>query len=125
MSVVRINYLTGFHYGDDAVLLTMDRDGVHEFCAALSNAERQGNSRLRHSGVVHEFRIEPGAADIDLTPTHVVWRLDPDRAIDIIKDLSLLGEGEHHAAHQYVDGIHSPAEVLILSRDEYVDVVYP
>jgi hypothetical protein len=33
--------------------------------------------------------------------------------------------GEQHAAHQYIDEMLSPAEVLILSLDEFVDVVYP
>jgi len=33
MSVIHVNYLAGFHYGDDVVLLTMDRDGVFEFHA--------------------------------------------------------------------------------------------
>ena len=40
-AIIRINYLTEFHYGDDAVLLTMDRVGVHELQAALREAEEQ------------------------------------------------------------------------------------
>jgi len=80
---------------------------------------------LEHAGVVHEFHIESDAADIELQPTHVVWRLDQSRATEIIEDLTGLGDGEHRACHQYVDDMHSPAEVLILSRDEYVDVIYP
>lgn len=125
MSVIRVNYLTNFRYGDDAVLLTMDRAGVFEFQAALSDAERKGDSRLDHGGVTHEFHIQPGAANIELQPTHVVWRLDQARATEIVQSLAVLGEGEQHAAHQYIDEMFTPAEVLILSRDEYVDVVYP
>jgi hypothetical protein len=45
--------------------------GVDEFKAALSDAERHGSSRLDHDGVTQEFRIEPGAADIELNPTHI------------------------------------------------------
>lgn len=125
MSVIRVNYLTNFHYGDDVVLLTMDRAGVYEFQAALRDAAQSGDSRLEHAGVVHEFHIEPGAGDIELQPAHVVWRVDQARATEIIEDLAGLAEGEHRACHQYVDDMLSPAEVLILSRDEYVDVIYP
>ena len=125
MSVIRVNYLTNFHYGDDVVLLTMDRAGVHEFAAALREAAQNGASRLDHNSIVHEFHIEPGAADIELQPTHVVWRVDQARATEIIEDLTGLGEGVHRACHQYVDDMRTPVEVLILSRDEYVDVIYP
>lgn len=124
-AIIRINYLSEFHYGDDAVLLTMDRAGVHELQAALRDAAQGGSSRLEHAGVLHEFRIEPGSADIELQPTHVIWRLDPARAAEIIGHLATLGEGEHHPGHQYVDDMRTPADVLILSRDEYVDVTYP
>lgn len=125
MSVIRANYLTNFHYGDPVVLLTMDRAGVHDFQAALSEAELQGHSLLSHDGVTHEIHIQPGEASIDLQSAHVVWRLDQTKAAEIVQDLAVLGEGEHHAAHQYVDDMIAPAEVLILSRDEYVDIVYP
>ena len=107
MSVLRINYMTKFHYGDDVVLVTMDRHGLYELHAALLDAIEHGASRLDHDGVVHEFRIEPGAADIELQPIHVVWKLDQTRATEIVEDMK------------------TPAEVLILSRDEYVDVIYP
>ncbi|MET4428637.1 hypothetical protein [Mycolicibacterium sp. 624] len=125
MSVIRANYLANFHYGEDVVLLTMDRAGVFEFRAALREAERKGNSRLDYGGGTHEFHIQPGATNIELQPTHVVWRLDQGRATEISENLAVLGEGEQHAAHQYIDEMLSPAEVLILSRDEYVDVVHP
>lgn len=124
-AIIRINYLTEFHYGDDAVLLTMDRVGVHELQAALREATKTLSSRLEHAGVVHEFHIEPGTADIELHPTHVIWRLDPTRAEVIIEHLSSLGEGAQRPCHQYVDDMRTPTELLILSRDEYVDVIYP
>lgn len=125
MSVIRVNYLTNFHYGDDVVLLTMDRIGVHEFQGALRQAAHDSSSHLEHAGVVHDFHIEAGAADVELQPTHVVWRVDQAKAIEIIDALTGLGEGECRACHQYVDDMLTPAEVLILSRDEYVDVIYP
>jgi hypothetical protein len=36
-------------------------------------------------GVAREFRIEPGAADIELNRTHVVWRLDQVKATESSK----------------------------------------
>ena len=128
MSVIRVNFLPEFHYGDDAVLLTLDGGGVDEFKAALSDAERLGSSRLDHDGVTQEFHLEPGAADIELTPTHVVWRLDHAKAVEIIDDLAALSDegsvDRPTSGHFYVD-MSKPAETLVVSRDEYIDVVYP
>lgn len=126
LGIVRINYLTEFHYGDDAVLLTMDRTGVHDLRAMLRDAAQNGSSRLEHAGVIHEFNIEPGAADIELHPTYVTWRIDPTLAATIIEQLTSLMQGAHHRpCHQYVDNMHTPTDLLILSRDEYVDPTYP
>ena len=128
MSIIRVNFLTDFYYGDDAVLLTLDGGGVDEFKTALSHAERHGSSRLEHGGVTQEFRIEAGAADIELDPTHVVWRLDHAKAAEIIEDLVVLSDkgsaGRRSSGHCYVD-MSKPAETLVVSRDEYVGVVYP
>lgn len=128
MSVIRVNFLPESYYGDDAVLLTLDGGGVDEFKAALSDAQRQESSRLEHDGVTHEFRIEPGKADIELEPTHVVWRLDHAKAAEIIDDLAVLSDkgsgGGPTSGHFYVD-MSTPTETLVVSRDEYVDVVYP
>jgi hypothetical protein len=128
MSVIRVNFLPEFYYGDDAVLLTLDGGGVDEFKAALTGAKERGSSRLAHDGVTHEFRIEPGTADIELDPTHVVWRLDHAKAAEIIEDLAALGDegrvGGPSSGHFYVD-MSTPTETLVVSRDEYVDVVYP
>jgi hypothetical protein len=73
--------------------------------------------------VIHELCIEAGAANIELEKTRVVWRLDHAKAIEIIDYLAVLSN-YGRVAHQYVD-ISAPAETLVLSRDEYVDVVYP
>ncbi|HME75017.1 MAG TPA: hypothetical protein VKI00_04960 [Mycobacterium sp.] len=128
MSVIRVNFLPEFYYGDDAVLLTLDGGGVDEFKAALSDAKPQQSSRLEHDGVTHEFRIEPGTADIELDSSHVVWRLDHAKAAEIIKDLAVLSDkgsgGGPTSGHFYVD-TSTPTETLVVSRDEYVDVVYP
>jgi hypothetical protein len=128
MSVIRVNFLPEFYYGDDAVLLTLDGGGVDEFKNALSYAERRGSSRMEHDGVTHEFRIEPGTADIELEPTHMVWRLDHAKAVEIIEDLAVLSDngsvGRPTSGHFYVD-MFTPTETLVVSRDEYVDVLYP
>jgi hypothetical protein len=128
MSTIRVNFLPEFYYGDDAVLLTLDGGGVDELKNTLGDAQRRGSSRLEHDGVTHEFRIEPGSADIELDRTHVVWRLDHVKATEIIGDLTVLsGKGGvvgPTSGHFYVD-MSTPAETLVVSRDEYVDVIYP
>jgi hypothetical protein len=106
MSVIRVNFLPEFHYGDDAVLLTLDGGGVDKFRAALSDAKRHGSSRLEH----------------------VVWRLDHAKAVEIIEDLAVLSDegsvGRPTSGHFYID-MFRPTETLVVSRDEYVDDVYP
>jgi len=126
MSIVRVNFLPEFHLGDDAVLLTLDGRGVDEVKAAVVEARNNRSSRLLHDGVVHEFHIKPGAATVELSPALVVWRLDDAKASEIVDDLVSLSAGGNGntAGHFYVD-MTSPAETLVISRDEYTDVVYP
>jgi archaellin len=123
MSVIRVNFLDGFDYGDDAVLLTMDGAGVDTLRATVVEAINSGSSQLDHDGVTHIFQIEAGAASIDLDPTRIVWHLDRSKAHELELDLEVLtNDGE--AGHNYID-ISAPAPTLVVSRDEYVDVVYP
>lgn len=128
MSVIRVNFLPEFHFGDDAVLLTLDGPGVDQFNAAVVRAEQHRSATLEHDGVTHEILIEPGTADVDLSPTRVVWRLDRAKAAEIAAGLTALGAGaagdQPRSGHVYVD-LSSPAETLVMSRDEYVDIVYP
>jgi flavin-binding protein dodecin len=123
MSVIRENFLPEFDYGDDAVLLTMDGAGVDAFRTAVSDAIQRGSSQLDHSGVTHVIQIQGGAADIDLEKTRVVWRLDLAKAREIDDDLEVSSR-KGRAGHNYVD-MSTSAPTLVLSRDEYVDVVYP
>jgi len=120
MTIVRVNFLPEFYLGDDAVLLTLDGDGVGLMSAAVIEARDTGSSRLDHDGVTHVFVIEPGAASLDLNPARVVWRLDMAKATEIASDLAALSA----PGHLYVD-MTSPAETLVISRDEYTDIVYP
>jgi len=128
MKVIRVNYLPEFHFGDDAVLLTLDGPGVDQFRAAVVSAARRGSATLDHDGVLHDVRIEPGAAHIDLTATRVVWRLDAAKAAEISAGLAGLSDesesGTTGSGHFYVD-MTRPADTLVVSRDEYVDVIYP
>ena len=127
MSVVRVNFLPEFYLGDDAVLLTLDGSGVDKVRDAVEEARNNRSSRFLHDGVEQEFHIEPGAATLDLSPSRVVWRLDHAKAAEISDNLvalrALNGSGKT-AGHFYVD-MTSPAETLVISRDEYTDVVYP
>lgn len=123
MNVIRVNYLPEFDFGYDAVLLTMDGAGLETFGNTLSEAIQRGASQLEHDGVMHKFLIETGRADIDLDKTSVVWHLDPAKAREISDDLDI-SRRKDRAGHNYVD-ISTPAPTLVLSRDEYVDVIYP
>lgn len=123
MSVIRVNFMPEFDYGDDAVLLTMDGAGVDSFRTVLSEAIEHGSSQLEHDGVRHVIQIRAGAADIDLEQTRVVWVLDPAKAREIADDLEVSSR-KGRAGHNYVD-MSTPAPTLVVSRDEYVDVVYP
>ncbi|MCV7227062.1 hypothetical protein [Mycolicibacterium komossense] len=127
MSIVRVNFLPEFYLGEDAVLLTLDGSGVDEMKDAVEEARNNGSSRFVHDGVDQEFHIEPGAATVELSPSRVVWRLDQAKAAEISQDLVALGvprDSGRTAGHFYID-MTSPAETLVISRDEYTDVVYP
>ena len=127
MSVIRVNYVTDFYYGAPAVVVTLDGAGVEEMLAAVQAAVTEGSSVLEHNGVIQEFRLQPGAADIDMEPTRIVWRLDAAKVTEIAEYLETLRTPDPRSVlsgHQYVDLVR-PIETLILSRDEYVDVVFP
>lgn len=127
MNVIRVNFLPGFHFGDAAILLTLDGHGVGEMRAAVVDAQNNRSSHILHDGVIQEFHIEPGAASVELSPARVVWRLDAAKAAEIASDLARLSaprEDGKAAGHFYVD-MTSPAETLVISRDEYTDVIYP
>lgn len=127
MSVVRVNFLPEFYFGDDAVLLTVDGDGLEAVRAAVEHARVNRSSHLLRDGVEHEFHIEPGAASVELSPERVVWQLDEAKAAEIAEDLTVLSaprDDGKTAGHFYVD-MTAPADTLVISRDEYTDIVYP
>lgn len=117
MNIVRIGFVPDFR-GQDVVLLAVDPAGLETVAAALNQAVQQGVSRVDHGGLIHQFLVQGGAADIELGDEHVVWRLDQAKMREIIDKLAALrGPGP---GHHYVDGISTPAETLVLSVDEYV-----
>ncbi|MED5815297.1 hypothetical protein VST63_23300 [Mycolicibacterium sp. 050232] len=115
MSFVHAQFLPEFMLGDDVVMLAMDTAGAAFIHAALNDAVQHRCSQLEHDGVTHEFRIEAGAADIELGNGRVEWRLDRSTAVEILDDLA---EPTDHAGHRYVD-IRTPASTLVLSYDEH------
>lgn len=58
------------YFGEDAVLVVMDTDGLPTFLSALSRAEQAGSSRLEVDRPVHDFLIQTDAADIELHDGH-------------------------------------------------------
>jgi hypothetical protein len=117
MNIIRVELADDFR-GEDVVLLAMDGAGVKTFMDALKAAEQQGFSRLEHDGRTHEFCIQPGAAEIEMGDDRVVWLLDHAKAMEIIDDLTVIGDN-NQPGHNYVD-IAKPTNTLVLSRDEYV-----
>jgi hypothetical protein len=119
VTVIRVELARQFYFGDDAVLLVMDTDGVMAFLSALIAAQQRGSGRLAGECMVHDFRIEPGAAEVEFHDDRVVWRLDHAKATEIIELLTAMTQSANDASHHYVD-ISTPAETLVLSCNEHV-----
>lgn len=110
-----------FHLGDDAVLLAADHEGIEAFERALSASAKKENvtSRLVASGMSHEFHIAGSAAQVQFAEGRVIWRLSEEKASEILDMLAPL-KASIGPGHQYID-IDTPAQTLILSKDEYLD----
>jgi photosystem II stability/assembly factor-like uncharacterized protein len=120
MAVIRVKKMPGFYFGDDAVLLAADCEGMEAFERALSDTKKEhAPSHLIASGTSHEFHIGGSAAQVQLDEGHVIWRLSEEKASEIIDMLAHLNASSV-PGHQYVD-IDSPGETLILSVEEYLD----
>lgn len=120
MTVIRIKCVPDFKGSEDVVLLAADNAGLNTLVAALTQAQRNGVSHLKHRRRVHEFVIETGAAAIELSNDRVVWRLDDAKASEIIEKAKVLTSNGGRPGHHYVDDITSPAPTLVLSLDEYL-----
>jgi hypothetical protein len=121
MSVIHAQFAPGFDSGHDAVLLAMDDAGVTDVLAAMTQAAQRGSAQLDHGATIHQFLIEPGAADVEFHEGTVVWRLDAVKAAEIIELLTEL-DGPPTTGHHYVEGMSTPAETIVLSRNEYLDL---
>lgn len=119
--VIRVEYLPGFHFGDDVVLVALDGAGRDAFVAALDEADRRGDWRVELNERTHRFRVEAEAADVGLHSDHTEWRLDHTVIADMVDKLAAMKQAGG-PSHHYVD-IAGPAGTLVLSLDEYPDGV--
>jgi hypothetical protein len=120
-AIVRVASLEEFKFGRAAVLAAMNVSGLDVFAAALRQARKQGFARLDTEGRIHIFRLEVGAAAVDLLDDlddRVEWRLDPDTMDEVLAMLA--GMRNHSPCHNYVD-ISRPVDTLVLSLDEYFE----
>jgi hypothetical protein len=110
-----------FYFGDDAVLLAADREGIDAFKRALSDAATKQNmpADLISEGVKHKFVLGRSEARVELQENDVIWHLPDQKVSEILDKLASLKAGLD-PAHHYVD-IDNPARTLILSVDEYLD----
>lgn len=89
--------------------------------AVRSAHEGGGEGAFELHGVQHRVVQQGGAADIEFEWQTIVWRFDDAKLVEILDLIPSLIDKESPGGHQYVDCVHSPAETLILSVDEYVD----
>ena len=73
MTIIRVDLVPEFMFGDDVVLVAMDSDGVTTFAAALKDAAQQGSSLLKLGDVTYEFLIQSGQSDIEIVASRVAW----------------------------------------------------
>jgi hypothetical protein len=99
----------------------MDGNGLDGFTSAVAAAihkEPGSSCRLGPSGRTHVFAIEDDKADIELQQGCATWRFTPSKLAEVLEKLEAM-KASRGPCHHYVD-ISSPAENLVLPRDEYV-----
>ena len=113
--------IPGFYFGDDAVLLAADREGLDAFKRALSDAAMKQNIpvALISEGIRHESVLGRPEARVELQENYVIWHLPDQKASEILDKLASL-KAAPDPSHHYVD-IDNPAGTLILSVDEYLN----
>jgi hypothetical protein len=120
MTIFRVGFFPDFNWGDDAVLVGADRNGLRIFQSALRSAHEAGEATFELHEVRHRIVRQDNAADIELGSQTVVWRFDDTKLAEIL-DLLVPLVNIEKAAHQYFDDLNSPDATLIISVDEYVD----
>jgi hypothetical protein len=118
MAAIRVELISEFK-GESVVLVAVDADGLEAVRSALVVAGQQEQPLAVTLGDKKmEFKVEPGAARIELELHTITWRLGRDKIAEIVKKLDFMQEAQR-ASHHYVE-IESPVKTLVLSRDEYV-----
>jgi hypothetical protein len=117
MAVLRVQLFEDI--GTPAILVNADREGMLLFQSAVRSAHESGEATIEFNAIKHHVVRQDAAADIEVGPHTVVWRFDDAKLVEMLDLIPPLvdipGPG-----HQYVDYIKSPAEVLVLSVDEYL-----
>jgi hypothetical protein len=119
MTIFRVGYFPDFNWGDDAVLVGADRNGLRIFQSALRSAHEAGEATFELHGVRHRIVRQDNAADVELGSQTVVWRFDDTKLAEIL-DLLVPLVNIEKPAHQYFDDLDSPDATLIITVDEYV-----
>jgi len=104
--------------GVPAILVNADRDGMRIFQSAVQSAHENGSATFEFDTISHHVLRQDAAADIELGPHTVTWRLDDSKLVELL-GLMLCLINSDKAGHQYFDDLKSPVETLILSVDEY------
>lgn len=104
--------------GVPAILVNADRDGMGMFQSAVRSAHEGGVAAFEFNSVNHHVVRQEGAAAIELSPHTVVWRFDDEKLVEMVELMEPLVHSGR-PGHQYVDGLNSPVETLVLSVDEY------
>jgi hypothetical protein len=120
MTVFRVGFFPDFNWGDDAVLIGADRDGLRMLQSAMRSAHENGPATFEIHGVRHRIVQQDDAADIELGSQTVVWRFDDTKLATILDMVTGLIDADH-PAHNYFDDLNSPDATLIISVNEYVD----
>ena len=115
--MLRVEYMSAFHFGDDVVLVALDGAGLDAFVVALDEADHRGDWRVELDERTHLLRVEAGAADVGLHDDRVEWRLDRAIIVDMVDKLAAMRQAGG-PSHHYVD-IAEPVGTLVLSLDEY------
>ena len=118
MAIFRVGFFPDFNWGDDAVLIGADRDGMRMFQSAVRSAHDYGAASFEFDAIKHHVVRQDGAADIELGTQTIVWRFDTAKLVEMLNLIEPLVD-IIKPAHNYFDDLNSPDATLILSVDEY------